>query len=113
MQKQKVIVVCLSIFIMVLGMVAATATNTFAAPVLTNDDCAKCHDAAPADLAAEGRKHKDVTCQGCHEGHPPKVKRPIPLCSNCHQGKPHFELKNCLSCHKNPHTPKKITLAGN
>jgi predicted CXXCH cytochrome family protein len=27
-------------------------------------------------------------------------------------GKPHFELKDCLSCHKNPHTPKKIVFAG-
>jgi len=79
---------------------------------LVNDDCLKCHDAPPADIAAAGGKHKDVGCTGCHAGHPPKVKKPIPLCSECHMGKPHFELKGCLGCHKNPHTPLNISFAG-
>ncbi|MBI5741540.1 MAG: cytochrome C [Nitrospirae bacterium] len=77
-------------------------------PELSNDDCLKCHDAPPSDLSAHGGKHKDVGCLGCHIGHPPTVKKPIPLCSNCHMGKPHFELKGCLNCHKNPHTPLNI-----
>jgi predicted CXXCH cytochrome family protein len=81
--------------------------------VLSNDDCVKCHNAPPSDLAASGGKHKDVGCTGCHEGHPPTVKKPIPQCSNCHMGKPHFELKGCLGCHRNPHTPLKITFANN
>lgn len=83
-----------------------------AAPALSNDDCVKCHAGPPADIAAAGMGHKSVSCQDCHAGHPPKVKHPIPLCSQCHQGKPHFELKGCLGCHTNPHTPLKITLKG-
>jgi hypothetical protein len=80
---------------------------------LGNDDCVKCHTAPPADITAAGGKHKDVGCTGCHEGHPPAVKKPIPQCNQCHAGKSHYELKGCLSCHKNPHTPLKITFANN
>jgi hypothetical protein len=89
------------------GMATAVAN-----PPLANDDCLKCHDAPPADLAASGGKHKDVGCIGCHNGHPPKVKKPIPQCSECHMGKPHFDLKGCLGCHKNPHTPLNISFSG-
>lgn len=87
--------------------------DTKAAPSLSSDDCVKCHTNPPADLASAGGKHKDVGCTGCHNGHPPTVKKPIPQCSECHGGKPHFELKGCLSCHRNPHTPLKITFANN
>ena len=83
-----------------------------AKPELADADCVKCHDAPPADLATAGGKHKDVGCTGCHVGHPPTVKKPIPQCTDCHMGKPHFELKGCLGCHKNPHTPLKITFSG-
>jgi hypothetical protein len=78
---------------------------------LTDDDCAKCHAAPPADLKAAGGKHQGVGCTGCHVGHPPTVKKPIPQCNDCHAGKSHFELKGCLGCHTNPHTPLKITFA--
>jgi hypothetical protein len=81
-------------------------------PDLANEDCVKCHAAPPADIAAAGGKHKGVGCTGCHIGHPPTVKKPIPQCSDCHMGKPHFELKGCLGCHRNPHTPLNITFAG-
>ena len=81
---------------------------------LSNSDCVKCHDSEPRDIAANGGKHKtEVTCQDCHVGHPPKVKHPIPKCSQCHEGKPHFKLPNCLGCHRNPHTPKVITFGNN
>lgn len=82
-------------------------------PALTNEDCMKCHDAQPADVTAAGGKHKDLGCLGCHVGHPPTVKKPIPKCGDCHMGKAHFELKGCLNCHKNPHTPLNISFAGN
>ncbi len=92
---------------------AAFAADAKAAPSLSNDDCAKCHNAPPADLSANGGKHKEVGCTGCHIGHPPTVKKPIPVCSDCHGGKSHFELKGCLGCHRNPHTPLKITFTNN
>lgn len=85
-----------------------------AAPTLNNSDCQKCHEKPPKDIAAKGGKHQTaVTCQDCHIGHPPKVKKPIPQCSMCHQDKPHFKLQGCLNCHKNPHTPKVISFNSN
>ncbi len=82
---------------------------------LTNADCVKCHAGPPADIAANGGKHATITCQDCHVGHPPAVPREkvIPSCSECHGGKPHYELKGCLSCHRNPHTPLVITVGSN
>lgn len=83
-------------------------------PVLTVDDCVKCHDAAPQAIESAGGKHKtEVTCIDCHEGHPPRNTDIIPQCSKCHTGEKHFELEGCMSCHTNPHTPLKITLADN
>jgi hypothetical protein len=105
-----VLAVLIGVVLLYSGTVPAE-TNT--ASTLTNEDCSKCHSSPPADLAAAGGKHKDVGCTGCHVGHPPTVKKPIPQCSECHMGKPHFELKGCLGCHKNPHTPLKISFAGN
>ncbi len=82
-------------------------------PALTQADCVKCHEAPPADIAAAGGKHKtDVTCMDCHAGHRPAVKNNIPKCSACHDGKPHYQMKDCLECHKNPHKPLNIVLAG-
>lgn len=81
-------------------------------PALTQDDCAKCHEGPPADVAAAGGKHKsDVTCLDCHAGHRPASKNNIPKCASCHDGKPHYQLKNCLECHANPHKPLSIVLA--
>jgi predicted CXXCH cytochrome family protein len=93
------------------GAVGFGAGET-AVPTLSNDDCVKCHKGPPADIAAAGKGHQMVTCQDCHVGHPPTVKKPIPQCSQCHQGKAHYEIKGCLGCHTNPHTPLKITLKG-
>lgn len=80
---------------------------------LSAADCAKCHATQPADIDAKGGKHKSVSCQDCHSGHRPASKNNIPACNQCHQGKPHFELKGCLGCHKNPHTPLTIAFGEN
>jgi predicted CXXCH cytochrome family protein len=95
---------------------AALVAGAFAAdkPVLAVSDCAKCHAAPPADIAANGGAHKtSISCQDCHGGHRPMVKNNIPQCSQCHSGKAHYNLSNCLRCHNNPHTPKIIKLANN
>jgi len=85
-----------------------------ASSALANLDCVKCHAKPPADIAAAGGAHKtSVSCQDCHVGHPPAVKRPIPQCSMCHSDKPHYKLTGCLSCHKNPHRPKDISFGRN
>jgi len=81
-------------------------------PTLSSADCVKCHTDQPAQIDANGGKHKSsVSCQDCHTGHRPSSKNNIPQCTMCHQGKPHFEIKGCLNCHKNPHTPLAITFA--
>jgi hypothetical protein len=96
------------------GVGSAAAAEPAAKAVLTSADCIKCHAKPPADIEANGGKHKtEITCQDCHVGHPPAVKNIIPQCSQCHEGKPHFKLKDCLSCHKNPHTPKVISFGRN
>jgi len=90
---------------------AAPAPAPAAKPAvaLTSADCVKCHAKAPADVEAKGKAHKTkVTCQDCHQGHPPTVRKIIPLCGQCHEGKPHYKLGGCLQCHKNPHQPKEI-----
>lgn len=89
----------------------AAETTAAAKPVLSDSDCVKCHSGPPADIAAAGGWHKKVGCTNCHEGHRPSSKNNIPQCSQCHEGKPHFDsLKGqCLKCHRNPHTPLKIT----
>jgi hypothetical protein len=93
---------------------AAPAKATAQGPKLLNDDCAKCHAKAPADIAANGAKHKTVIgCQDCHNGHPPTVKNIIPKCSQCHDGKPHYKLANCAGCHSNPHSPLIIKMGRN
>lgn len=113
--------VCLIVLALVLGAAMAfaapqdTKAATAAKPALGSEDCVKCHTAPPADISAAGGKHKMVSCQDCHVGHPPAVpaKSIIPKCSNCHTGKPHFDLKDCLGCHSNPHTPRNIKIAAN
>lgn len=97
-----------------LGLSAPVQAQTPAAakPVLSPADCAKCHEKEPAQIAANGAKHRDqINCQDCHTGHRPAVANNIPECNMCHGGKPHYELKDCKSCH-NPHQPLQIALKG-
>ena len=106
--RYKLLVVC-SLVLLVGGMTAGYALAE--GVVLTNDDCVKCHEQEPADIAEAGAKHQTaVTCQDCHIGHPPKVENNIPECSMCHAGEPHYELADCIGCH-NPHRPLEIVLA--
>lgn len=77
---------------------------------LLDSDCVKCHPGPPADLAAAGASHEDVTCSGCHEGHPPKVQDNIPACADCHAGSRHYEKPSCAHCHANVHSPLQIVM---
>jgi len=108
-----VALVLLSAFVL-LGIAGNTWSQApAAAPTLTPNDCIKCHSGPPSDISTNGAGHKKVTCMDCHAGHRPASKNNIPQCNQCHMGKPHYELKGCLSCHRNPHTPLVITFAGN
>ncbi len=80
---------------------------------LQNTDCTKCHNSQPADVKRNGGKHKtEVACLECHLEHLPLGTETIPQCSMCHESseREHFKLENCLSCHRNPHTPLDITV---
>lgn len=73
--------------------------------VLVNEDCGKCHPSQVDRLAENGGKHKTVNCLGCHREHAPKGADTIPKCGDCHDGKDHYKVKECKSCHSDPHTP--------
>lgn len=104
----KKIALLASALILLASAVFAAEPAKPAAVSLTSADCVKCHAKAPADIEAKGRAHKTkITCQDCHNGHPPTNRKIIPLCGQCHEGKPHYKLGGCLQCHKNPHQPKR------
>jgi len=111
--SSNIILLSLITFIFVLLLYPGLASAQKQQLEVTNDDCVKCHAAPPADLEAAGGMHRGVGCTGCHIGHPPAVKKPIPQCSQCHMGKAHYELSGCLNCHKNPHTPLNISFGNN
>lgn len=106
-----------STLVFLIGMAVSLAANQVMAQEnavsLSQDDCGKCHDNAPRDIADRGGKHKTaVGCMDCHQGHPPQVQDIIPECNMCHTGNKHFELDDCLRCHSNPHAPLDLQLAG-
>ena len=94
-------------------LVLGFASVALAQPLLTVDDCAKCHSEQPAQIEANGASHKtEIDCQACHEGHRPSSANNIPVCSNCHEGSDHYAVKeDCLGCH-NPHEPLNVALVG-
>lgn len=90
----------------------ALGSVAVAQPMLTVDDCAKCHAQQPAEIAANGASHQtEIDCQACHEGHRPSSENNIPNCNDCHEGSAHYEVENCLGCH-NPHEPLNVQLEG-
>ena len=99
--------VCLLLFaLLCLPALAWSATE------LTIDDCAKCHQSQPQEIAEAGAAHKEaINCMDCHTGHRPASANNIPACSQCHMGSEHYELPNCMSCH-NPHKPLQVALKG-
>lgn len=93
---------------------ATAADATPPQAVLANADCVKCHQKPVETIEAKGQAHKTaVSCQDCHAGHPPAVKKIIPHCSTCHSEKPHYKLPGCLGCHRDPHAPKDISFGRN
>jgi hypothetical protein len=101
------------VFLIAVGTLLAPSDGRTADKAsLSPEDCMKCHDGPPADIAASGGKHKsEVTCVDCHAGHRPSSRNNVPKCAQCHEGKPHYGLKNCLECHKNPHKPLNVVFA--
>ena len=97
----------ISLFSLCLGTMPAQAE------VAGKQGCKECHAAAADEIKTAGGKHRAVPCGGCHLGHPPTARKALQSCNRCHliKKKAHYELGNCLSCHKNPHTPLNISFA--
>ena len=111
MQKQSVTFLTALLGMVLCGLLLSTGT-VLAQPMLSVDDCAKCHEQQPREIEEAGSAHKEqINCQECHIGHKPVSANNIPLCSMCHEGSAHYQLENCLSCH-NPHQPLRVVLAG-
>jgi hypothetical protein len=103
---------------MLMLLVCSSATPAQTAYSDKKEECRQCHARQVNDLQVAGGAHTMVTCSGCHDGHPPAVKKPIAPCSKCHSHRSnnHFTLDiPCLDCHTNPHRPLNISLkvAGN
>jgi len=94
-----------------------SAEQTEAGPILTVNDCLKCHVEVVRDVKTNGARHlTKVTCLDCHHEHPPAGTEVIPECSRCHnpQENRHFAVGKCAGCH-DPHHPLKMdfSAAGN
>jgi hypothetical protein len=100
------------LFILLFVFFHSTPASAGSNPGIINEDCIKCHTDQPADISSAGGKHAGIGCSGCHIGHPPEIKKPVPRCSECHSGKPHYKIASCLNCHNNPHTPLIISFRG-
>ena len=86
--------------------------NAIAAPMLSIDDCGKCHEVQPREINTAGAAHESqINCLDCHMGHRPVSQNNIPACAQCHEGTDHYSLDNCMSCH-NPHQPLNVVLEG-
>jgi hypothetical protein len=74
-------------------------------------DCVRCHRSQVEAMAKGGGKHVDVGCTSCHDGHPPEVRKPYPVCTGCHE--PHSadpSAADCAACHR-AHAPKRVAYA--
>ena len=87
-----------------------------APPELTPVQCAQCHRPIYEKLRKAGGKHR-IFCTRCHDKF--HTYNPVqnnwreimPKCKKCHTTPPHGEKhKDCLNCHKEPHTPRVVPL---
>lgn len=105
-------------FILVIFFLGAAVTSLQAAESAVqaweqsdHSFCKQCHSKEAEDIEIGGMAHKtNIECTDCHTGHKPKSFENIPLCSQCHEGTEHYDLLQCLNCHRNPHRPMQIKL---
>jgi hypothetical protein len=66
-----------------------------------DESCVKCHDNPSKEMYTRGGKHSVLSCETCHVGHPPAVKKPFMPCTQCHQPHaPTMTEASCGKCHK-------------
>lgn len=73
---------------------------------LEQQDCIKCHVTQQQQISNFGGQHGTaVGCLDCHPQHPPTGTEFTIGCNACHSDLPHYQLPDCLHCHRNPHQP--------
>ncbi len=73
--------------------------------------CSKCHTKEITAIESAGGAHNtDISCTDCHSGHKPRSFENIPHCNQCHTDAPHYNQRQCLNCHRDPHQPLQIKL---
>lgn len=80
---------------------------------LTAIQCAQCHTSPFQGLKDNGGRHQ-FECQNCHNllhAYSPRkgnYDAIMPKCASCHDALHGAKINDCLACHSNPHTPRKI-----
>jgi hypothetical protein len=94
--------------LLILLFLAGTAIRAAERPLLplVEGDCPKCHSYKIKKIKNAGGKHAEVACLDCHpRQHVPEKGSTVAACENCHFEQPHYEIKDCLHCHADPHMP--------
>ncbi len=83
---------------------------------LTVDQCGQCHPSVFKNIKEDGGKHR-FDCQKCHSTfhvyNPRKGNYDaiMPKCDTCHDQPHGAKVTDCLICHTNPHTPRKVAMS--
>lgn len=69
--------------------------------IASNQECAECHEGEATTILVKGGKHKALSCEECHVGHPPEEQHSYTGCLECHE--PHTNEMgedSCMQCHR-------------
>ena len=76
--------------------------------IASNKECAECHEEKTSEMLGIGGKHRTLSCDECHIGHPPEEQHSYIACTECHE--PHsdeMEEESCAKCHQ-AHTASEV-----
>lgn len=82
---------------------------------LSPTQCGQCHNGVYWNLKNDGARHR-FACQECHASfHAYSPKKGnwdgiMPKCGSCHPEVHGPQATDCLTCHANPHAPKKVEM---
>ena len=82
---------------------------------LTASQCTQCHTSQFQNLKVSGGRHS-FSCKDCHNlfhAYNPRKGNwdsIMPKCSSCHEAVHGPKITDCVICHANPHTPRKIAI---
>ena len=95
---------CLIMFLLFVSLASDVSAAETSDQV--SDDCGECHSFRQNMLETFGGSHgTEIGCLDCHSQHSPETKSLTVACDECHDGETHYQIKDCLHCHLNPHKP--------